>query len=160
MQWLACQGLVVLQPRRGAAVAPIGVTDLQHLFELRQCLEGYAARLATERATQAEMASMEALLAGLRADDSTRVHIVTDGAFHAALAQNAHNKFLRATLNRLYDLNVRLWYLVLDRIGPMHAAVEQHWTVLEAITHRDGPSAEVAIRAHIAEFHDRIRAVI
>ena len=160
LQWLACQGLVVLQPRRGAFVANIGVTDLQQLFELRQELEGYAAALAAGRATADDVAGLEQILADLDEAGDTQAHIEVDRAFHHALARSTHNKFLRSTLSRLYYLNLRLWYLVLDRIGPMHRAVEQHRAVVTAIKDHDSQKAEAAIRKHIADFQERIRAAI
>jgi len=163
LQWLAGEGLVVLRPRRGAFVADISVTDLQQIFELRQVLEGYAAALAAQRATEADVAALEQALADLDAADSredTQAHIEIDRAFHRALSRSAHNKFLCSTLSRLYNLNLRLWYLALERIGPMHNAVEQHRAVLEAIKEHDSQKAEAAIREHIADFQERIRATI
>jgi DNA-binding GntR family transcriptional regulator len=163
LQWLACQGLVVLRPRRGAFVAHISATDLQQIFELRQELEGYAAALAAERATEADLAALEQTLTELNDPHSrqdTHLQMEIDRKFHQALAQCAHNRFLRSTLSRLYFLNLRLWYLVLDRIGPMHGAVEQHRAVVEALQRRDGHGAQAALREHIASFQERIRAVL
>ncbi len=163
LQRLACEGLVILRPRRGAFVADISVTDLQQIFELRQLLEGHAAALAAERATEADIATLEQALADLDAADArndTQAHIEIDRAFHGALARSAHNKFLRSALGRLYNLNLRLWYLALERIGPMHDAVEQHRAALEAIKEHDSQKAEAAIREHIADFQERIRAMI
>ena len=161
LQRLACEGLVVLRPRRGAFVANISVTDLQQIFELRRVIESYAAALAAERATAADLAALEAALRGLNSahcSGDTQAHIEMDRAFHFALARSAHNKFLQSTLNRIYHLNLRLWYLALNRIGPMRAAIEQHRAVLDAIKRRDGPAAAAAIREHITDFQERIRA--
>src|SRR3970040_1380477 len=36
LQRLACEGLVVLRPRRGAFIASLSITDLQQIFELRR----------------------------------------------------------------------------------------------------------------------------
>lgn len=46
---LAAEGLVVIEPNRGARVASLSAADLQPLFELRAALELEAARLALER---------------------------------------------------------------------------------------------------------------
>jgi DNA-binding GntR family transcriptional regulator len=67
---------------------------------------------------------------------------------------------LEITLSRMYNLNLRLWYLALHKIGPMHDAVSEHRRVLDAITHRDSAQAEAAIRAHITDFQQRIRALL
>jgi DNA-binding GntR family transcriptional regulator len=163
LQRLACEGLVVLRPRRGAFVASLNITDLHQIFEMRLVIEGQAAVLAAERATERDLAAMRATLDPLdRADASgdTQAFIDIDRTFHRALARAAHNKFLDYTLGRMYNLNLRLWYLALDRIGPMRTAIEEHRLVLEAITQHDGPAAEAAMRAHIGDFQTRIRAVL
>ena len=46
---LAAEGLVVVEPNRGASVASLGPADIGPLFELRTALELEAARLALER---------------------------------------------------------------------------------------------------------------
>jgi DNA-binding GntR family transcriptional regulator len=163
LQRLACEGLVVLRPRRGAFVAGLSIVDLQQIFELRRSLEGYAAGLAAERATQADIAAMRAALAGLDAAEpgtGPEIYITIDQAFHRALARGAHNRFLENTLNRMYNLNLRLWYMALDKIGPMRQAIDEHQRVLAAIVQRDGPGAEAAMREHITGFQSRIRGLL
>jgi DNA-binding GntR family transcriptional regulator len=163
IQRLAGEGLVVLRPRRGAFVAGLSLLDLQQIFEMRRAIEGYAASLAAERATPADLAALNAALdqlqhAGAAADPQALIEV--DRAFHRALARAAHNRFLEITLSRMYNLNLRLWYLALHKIGPMHDAVSEHRRVLDAITRRDSAQAEAAIRAHITDFQQRIRALL
>jgi DNA-binding GntR family transcriptional regulator len=163
LQWLACQGLVEIRPRLGAVVAPIQVTDLPQIFEVRQAIEGYSTALASERATPGQleaMAGILARLADLAPEGDTRAHIALDRAFHMAVARAAHNRFVLATVQRLYLLNLRLWYLALERVGPMHSSLEQHWVVLAGLNARDAAAAGAAMRKHIGDFQDRIRAVL
>ncbi len=162
LQRQACPGLVEIRSRQRAFVADIRLTDLQQIFEVRLQLEVFAAGLAAERATAADMARMEAALAGLGQVDTAGdipAHIEIDHAFHRALAQSTHNRFLQPIMALLYNLNLRLWYLALERVGPMHAAVEQHCAVLEAIRQRNPRQAQAAMRRHVSEFQERIRAV-
>ncbi len=163
LQRLAGEGLVVLRPRRGAFVAGLSLLDLQQIFELRRVLEGYAAGLAAERATSADLAALQAALDQLPAAGASgdpRALIEVDRAFHRALARAAHNRLLENTLSRLYHLNLRLWYLALDKIGPMQDAVADHQRVLEALRRRDSVQAEAALREHITAFQARIKALL
>jgi DNA-binding GntR family transcriptional regulator len=162
IQRLSCEGLIVLRPRRGAFVASLSITDLQQIFELRQELEGYAAALAAQRATDADLAAMQAALHALDHGDNTaaRVYMEIDRAFHRAVARAAHNRFLEYTLGRMYNLNLRLWYLALDKIGPMREAIGEHREVLEAITRRDSEGARAAIQEHIRHFQTRVKAIL
>ena len=163
LQRLAYEGLVVLRPRRGAFVSSLSIVDLQQIFELRRTIEGYAASLAAERASAGDLAAMEAALSALdAAEENARPekYITIDRSFHRALARGAHNQFLESTLSRMYNLNLRLWYLALDRIGPMRAAIDEHRRVLAAIRRRDGAQAEAAMREHITAFQNRIRELL
>ncbi len=163
LQRLACEGLVVLRPRRGAFVAGLSIVDLQQIFELRRTIEGYAASLAAERATEADLTAMAAALGALDAagpDARPQTYIAIDRNFHRALARGAHNRFLESTLSRMYNLNLRLWYMALDKVGPMREAIDEHRRVLAAITRRDGVQAEAAMRAHITNFQSRIRELL
>ena len=163
LQRLACEGLVVIRPRRGTFVANLGITDLQQIFELRQVLEGYATALAAERATEADLAAMDKTLEALnkaRRREDPHALIEIDRAFHRALAQSAHNRFLEDTLSRMYNLNLRLWYLALDKIGSMRETVEQHRAVVEAIRRRDAGQAQAIVQKHISDFQARIKAII
>lgn len=163
VQRLANEGLITLRPRRGAFVANLSITDLQQIFEVRQVIEGYAAALAAERATAADCAALRAALAQLSDSDSagdTQLHMEMDRQFHRALARSAHNSYLETTLSRLYNLNLRLWFLALAKIGPMREAIEELQRVIDAIERHDGPAAESAIREHITGFQARIRAIL
>jgi DNA-binding GntR family transcriptional regulator len=163
LQRLAREGLVLIRPRRGIYVANLNLTDLQQIFELRQVLEGYAAALAAERATEADLAVLEASLEPLKQNpdpNDTQTYIEIDTAFHRALARSAHNTYLEDNLSRMYNLNLRLWYFSLSKIGPMREAIEQHRTVIEAIKCRDVHIAEAAVRKHIRDFQTRVKAII
>jgi DNA-binding GntR family transcriptional regulator len=163
LQRLAREGLVLIRPRRGIYVANLNLTDLQQIFELRQVLEGYAAALAAERATDADLAALEEALAPLAQNPEqtdTQAYIEIDSAFHRALARSAHNAYLEDNLARMYNLNLRLWYFSLSKIGPIREAIEQHRAVVEAIHCHDGHIAEAAVRKHIRDFQMRVKAII
>ncbi len=163
LQSLAGQGLVVLRPRLGAYVADISLTDLQQIFELREELEAFAARLAAERAQADDLLAMQQALfdlEGLEPRELRDRRFATDRRFHGALAGAAHNKYIQDALGRLYNLNVRMWYLVWDRVGPIPSGLDEHRQVLEAIRRHDVAGAAAAIQGHIRGFHEQIRAVL
>lgn len=163
LQRLAGEGLVFIRPRRGIYVANLNLTDLQQIFELRQVLEGYAAALAAERATAADVAALEEALAPLDREcdpSDNQCYIEIDSAFHRALARSAHNTFLEDNLARMYNLNLRLWYFSLSKMGPVREAIEQHRAVVEAIKCHDIHIAEAAVRKHIRDFQTRVKAIL
>ena len=164
LQRLDSEGLVNIVPRRGTFVNDISITDLQKIFELRIALEGFAARLAAQRVTEDQIEEMESVLRNLESasdgDPNHRDLMDIDGSFHRLLYAAADNEFLSETLDRLYDLSLRLWHLVLNRLEGVRYSIEQHHRVIDALRDGDGAEAEVLMQQHIAEFQQKIKAVL
>ena len=83
-----------------------------------------------------------------------------DHKFHQAIARAAHNKYLADSLERLFGLSQRLWYLALPRLGFLPAAVEKHLDLVQAIKNGDGDRAEQIMRDHVAEFYAQVREIL
>ena len=162
LQRLASEGLVFSAPHRGMFVADISITDLQKIFEARLVLEGFCARLAAQRITPEQLAELEALVQGLQRvkDGDSRALMDIDEGFHNLLYQAADNEFLADPLRRLHALSFRLWHLVLDRLGDVRKAMEQHVEIVSALKTRDADMAEALIKKHVFEFQQEIKAVL
>jgi DNA-binding GntR family transcriptional regulator len=162
LQRLDAEGLVHIVPRRGMFVADISITDLQKIFEVRIVLAGFCARVAAQRVTANQIAQMEAVLQDLEqvqsGDYKTLMEI--DRRFQRLMYKTAGNDILAESLDRLYDLSLRIWYLVLHQLGDVRDAIEQHRQVLEALKAKDGARAEALIKEHILQFQQRIKAVL
>ena len=162
LQRLAVEDLVFFAPRRGIFVSEISITDLQKIFEARLMLEGFCARLAAQRATPEQLAQMESLIDALdrvKPGDS-RGLMAIDERFHEVLYEAADNEFIADTSRRLHALSFRLWHLVLDRLGNVRAAMDQHVEIAEAIKAGNAQEAEAVIQRHISEFQQEIKAVL
>lgn len=160
---LARECLVEVYPRRGMFVSSVDVRDLAGLSEVRLTLECRGARLAAERATDADRAQIELLLAELtRVGDepSKRLLIDLDQRIHRHIYDCTHNAFLAATLNEYYVLTLRIWFLALDRVAELGDAVHEHRELLQAIRNGDADRAETTMRRHVQGFEDAIRRVL
>jgi len=164
LQRLDSEGLVNIVPRRGTFVNDISITDLQKIFELRIALEGFAARLAAQRITEDQIEEMESVLRDLQdvvdgGRDYPRLMDI-DSRFHRLLYAAADNEFLCETLDRLYDLSLRLWHLVLNRLEGVRYSIEQHRRVIGALRDGNEVEAEALVQQHIVEFQQKIKAVL
>lgn len=162
LQRLASEDLVLFAPRRGMFVADVSLTDLQKVFEMRMLLEGFCARLAAERASEDLLAEMEAVVRELDQvpDGDSRALMAIDERFHELLYQAADNEFLAHTLKRLHALSFRIWHLVLDRLGSVRGAMDQHVAITNALQARDGVRAEALVQQHVSEFQQEIKAAL
>ena len=155
---LAHERLVEVYPRRGMFVTGVDVRELARLSEVRVILEPEAARLAAERATEADRAELTALIEELDAGGSELMGL--DERIHRAVYRAAHNDLLEATLEQYYVLALRIWSIALDRAHELEEAVEAHRTLLEAINDGDGERAAETMRAHVQDFEQAMHRVL
>jgi DNA-binding GntR family transcriptional regulator len=155
---LAQERLVEVYPRRGMFVSGVDVRELARLSEVREVLEPEAARLAAERATDADRRELGALLAEL--DTAGGELMDLDERIHRAVYRAAHNDLLEATLEQYYVLALRIWSMALDRAHELEEAVEEHRALLEAIRSGDAGRAADTMRAHVQNFEQAMHRVL
>ena len=162
LQRLGHEKLVRSVPNRGTFVTDVNITDLARITEVRVVLEGHAARLAAERGTVADRAAIAELLAELGSVQVTeqRELMKLDREIHRTIYRSARNSFLESTLERYFNLSLRLWFLVLDQGVRLREAVTEHRAILEAVMAGDGDRADEAMRRHVAGFESAIRRVL
>ncbi|MQA11672.1 MAG: FCD domain-containing protein [Pseudonocardiaceae bacterium] len=146
------------EPRRGAVVARIGAAELAAIYEVREVLEGLAARLAVENAGRRLVRALHEVLAEHeRAVRTADIAATTeaDMRFHSLVREASGN----AEVIRLLDevqTQVRLAMRTTTvTAGPRHA-IDDHRAILTAIESGDPFAAEQAARAHIF----RLRTVL
>jgi len=162
LQRLARENLVRSIPHRGTFVTEVNITDLARITEVRVVLESHAARLAAEKHTSADGEATRELLELLRGGrvSDQRELMQLDQRIHQLIYHAAHNPFLEATLERYFNLSLRLWYLVLDRQVGLRRAVDEHIDLLQAVLSSDGELAETIMRKHVIGFEREIRKVL
>ncbi len=105
---------------------------------------------------------MEALISELdrTRDQDGKALMAIDEQFHELLYQAADNELLADTLRRLHAQSFRVWHLVLDRLGSVSGAMEQHIAITRALQAKDGDLAESLVQEHISEFQQQIKAAL
>jgi len=130
---------------------------LRQLFEVRSVLEKLSGRLAAERASEEQLANLEALLpqfekAAREADNQSWIHL--DQRFHEAIYDATGNLFMKNVLKQLFVLDLRIWYFVLNRMTNLPRVVETYRDVINALQARDARAAERALTKHIQDSED------
>jgi DNA-binding GntR family transcriptional regulator len=158
---LAQERLIEVYPRRGMHVTNVDIRELARLCEVRAALEPEAARLAAERATQADLDELGALLVEVRSSRrrDARSLIDLDERVHRGIYQASHNPFLVKTLEEYYAHALRIWMVALARTN-LGAAVGEHAAVLDAVVRGDGGRAAELMRAHVEAFEAAVRDVL
>jgi DNA-binding GntR family transcriptional regulator len=148
---LAAEGLVTIEPNRGARVAQLTAADLGPLFELRTALELEAARLALERhGARLPKAVHDAvrLMAAVCAQAHPPWSAVVDAHdhVHSAIVAAAGSPRIERAYAALAG-ELRLFVIQLKPSWPLDRMAEHHERLL-ADLEREGPAP---LRAHLAE---------
>ncbi len=160
---LALENLVTVFPRRGTFAAEINIQDLAQIADVREVLEAHAAGLAAERLTDAGRSELAQLIAELRSSQGSedmQVLMALDTRVHRFIYRACDNPFLEETLYRYFNLSLRIWYLVIDRLPHLFQRVYEHEALLEAIAAGDSERARAIVTGHVTTFEDEIRSVL
>ena len=167
LQRLAVEGLLHHMPNRGMFVSEISATGVQQIYEFRGLIDGYAARLAAQRAAPEDVDDLmylhEALVQATRDDDVDR-YVALDAAFYKVLARAATNTYLAEVIPRIFNLHLRLWFFIAQKAGSWHPIAEAHEVMTkdlaEAVRKGDPDAAEQAMRTYISRRHQDIRDIV
>lgn len=156
---LAAEGLAVERPRRGVVAIELGPDDADAIHEVREPLEGLAARLAAARIDAASLDALKAVLAEqarqVAASDEAGF-FRTNAQFHALIARASGNPELPRLLGSLEGRMALALRRVAARPGHRKSALAEHRAVLRALVEGDGAAAEAAMRAHLAATRTRV----
>lgn len=153
---LSSDGLVVVEPHRGASIRRLGRRDVAEFYELREVLEGLGARLAAEnielpgnreRFTSALEAVRSAAGAVQMAD-----YIDENTRFHRAIVELAGRARLLELVDQLQIQTFRVQFrnaLARDQTGMREYSAAEHEDLAEAILAGDAERAERTMREHL-----------
>ena len=145
--------LVERKANIGARVVAISLEGLLELYQVREALEGMAARLAATNMTDEEIADLNSLLNSHFKSvqtGETYYQEAGDVDFHYRIVQGSKNSHLISVLiDSNYHL-IRMYRVQLGMAGPrVTTAFDEHKHIAEAISNRDPELAEMLMRRHI-----------
>ncbi len=158
--------LLVRVPHAGMRVVILTSEIMEEIYTVREALEGMSARLAAQRMSDEDIASLSELLDKHQnsIDKSQGKHYFQregDLDFHFRIAKASHNKWLIDLLSsELYQL----LRMCRQRSGQTPArplqALQEHRRIVEAIQMRDPELAELLMRRHISGAWKIVKALL
>lgn len=153
LQRLHQEGLITLEPYRGAKVVSISLEEAMEVMELRQGLEGWAASLAAVRITEQELAGLDAVLAEMRQvvrEGRLLDHADLNAVLHQSILEAARNSRLKQAIDLVKFPIVTYQFRTIFLAGRAQQSLQEHAEIVEALRSRSANRAEVAMRSHIA----------
>jgi DNA-binding GntR family transcriptional regulator len=153
------EGLVVIEPRRGAYASQISTEDMIAILEVRQDLEGLAAYFAATRINSGELENLRNAFESYNQavkEGITRDMIKYDTKFHRMIVDASHNKILVQMIEQLQELVLRFRYVYYDDFRRFEKMPKEHSDIIDAIIRGDGEAARAAADVHI----DRLKELV
>lgn len=137
----------------GARVVSISTEGLMELYQVREALEGTAARLAATNMTDDEINDLNDLLGThfqTVKNDETYYQEAGDLDFHYRIILGSkNNQLISMLMDSIYHL-IRMYRVQLGMSGPrVSTAYDEHKQIVQAISNRDPELADMLMRRHI-----------
>jgi DNA-binding GntR family transcriptional regulator len=153
--------LITAIPRRGFYVRRFSRQEMIRIFELREVLEGLAARRASLCISDDQVQKLQSFFKGLKVSDHTRSvekYAEEDRRFHNFLIEIGGDELLSSILET-YSI-ITFSYLGGFRGGlvrPPQETLPEHLAIIEAITRKDPEKAEQAARLHLRRSREKLK---
>jgi len=152
---LQTEGLIHIEPRRGARLRQFSVHEVRNLYDLRENLEVFAvSRALVTSSLLAELSkSIERTRRFVKANDKNK-HIEEDTRFHNSIAAATGNDELCRVLKNIQD---QIWLCRCKTYNlSSSSASEAHYAILKALEDNDRKAAQTAMRNHIQHVRQRL----
>lgn len=164
LKFLEQEKLVESQPRRGFFVRLFSKEEMVYIFELREVLEGLAARRAATYIADDQIDQLKTFFSDFdsAADISDfKTYSQEDRRFHNFVIEVGAKEFLKSILTTTNIISFS--YQVVSSEGlvrPPNETMQEHKVVIDAISQRDAEGAEKFMRQHFQNSAAVLRKMI
>jgi DNA-binding GntR family transcriptional regulator len=143
--------LVDIYPRKGTFVSQISLQDIYEIFQIRQIIECYAAKMVCKRISIEKLEQYREAFTHFDDDsDDYRDWMALDREFHTYIVENTQNKNLTQIFVNILDKHQRARYVLASRIpNRVKDSVNEHFKIIDALIEQDEQKIEEAVKLHI-----------
>ena len=156
---LASDGLVRLEPNRGAWVTQVTVSEVEEVFPVLGTLEALSGELACQNITDEEIEAVRTLQDQMVQNYENRdldAYFKVNQEIHKAILKAARNDTLTTACGSLSLRMQRARYLANMSDERWYAAVQEHKKILDCLVARDGKQLGVTLRDHMNAKRDSV----
>lgn len=146
------EGLVRIEPRRGAFVVGVTAQGIKDIYDCRLLLESYAVRRVADRIDEQGVAALEALIDQMDAGVARgQVHLVavSDMTFHRRLIELSGNRALANAWEPLAPLIETVLSIAEATVQDLPEAVGGHREIVAALRQHDVEAAVTTLSNHL-----------
>ena len=146
------EGLVEIVPRRGTYIVRKGKAEIIEIITIWAALESMAARLSTERASDAEISGLRQLFEPFPKDQDLHYRLdeysVANLRFHQAVIDSSHSPLLGEMAGKLLVHVRAIRGRTIHDDNRVNNSIVDHMHIIEALEARDADLAERLVRDH------------
>ena len=159
LRLLRKDGFVLDAPGRGVLVAPLDVTALVQIYQVRSTLDALAAKLAAQRryVLDAQLITQGRMAA--RGTD-IKAMMTADAAFHAAIYAASGNPLIAQTAQTHWHHIRRAMGATLQVATMRESIWDEHEAIAKAIARGNEVKAETLIRKHCEDAGQNLAALL
>ena len=153
LKFLEHEKLVESKPRRGYFVRLFSKQEMVSIFELREVLEGLAAKRAAANITDEQTEVLNRFFRSFVESKNItdfRAYAREDRRFHNFITEIGAKEFLKSILQTCNIITASYQYLSTEGlVRPPNETIEEHLAVIKAIRERNPEAAEILMRRHL-----------
>src|SRR6202140_125445 len=157
------EGLVTLEPNRGARVRLISAREALEIGEVRATLEAMLTRRAATRATPADLRELRQVVVEMRqrVDNKDAMgYSDLNARFHQRIWAAADHPTASRLVGSLKSQSIRLQYQTILQPGRTERSLREPEAIFSALKAHDPDAAEEAMLAHLAEVQETLKWAI
>ncbi len=151
LRMLAAEGLVELEPNKGARIPRLDEHEVSLLYTMRERLEPLALIESIPHLTDEQIDELRLIQLRIEADTELRDFLVLDREFHMLTYSGCDSEHLLGTVRRFWNTTQHYRRAFMEVSGPrrMWIVNAEHNLILDAIERRDAEDAERYLAGHI-----------
>lgn len=151
LRTLAAEGLVEIEPNKGARVPVLDRAEVETLYRMRERLEPLALSTSLPRLAPEDLDAIEVIQRRIEAGVDVIDFLALDREFHMLTYTGCEDEQLMGTIERLWNSTQHYRRAFMESGGPGRAWVinAEHRLLLDALRQGDPEGAELHLLGHI-----------
>ena len=153
-----------VKPRRGFYVRLFSIDELISIFEIREVLEGLAARRAACSIDEKQIKELREIFSGFTSAEKLKdyhAYSKADRRFHNFISEIASREFLNTILQTFNIISLAYQYANSEGlIREPDDTIEDHLKIIDAICDHDPDNAERLMREHLEKTITKLKTIV
>jgi DNA-binding GntR family transcriptional regulator len=157
---LAAEGLITVEPNKGARVPDLDMDEVETLYQMRERIEPLALIQSLPLLSDADVAAIAAIQRRIEENGDMREFLVLDREFHLATYSACTKDHLLGTVTQLWNAtqHYRRAFMLVSGPGRRWIVNAEHSLLIDALERRDPVDAERYLVGHIRRTRKELAA--